>query len=41
MLYVTGDTHGEKDRFAKNSMIVRTIAEGDRLFICGDFGLFF
>lgn len=41
MLCVTGDTHGEKARFAKGSIIDRTLAEGDKLFICGDFGFIF
>ena len=35
MLYITGDTHGEKARFAKGSMIDGTLVEGDKLFVCG------
>lgn len=41
MLYVTGDTHGERDRFATGSVIDRTLTKGDRLFVCGDFGFIF
>lgn len=41
MLYVTGDTHGFRDRFDKDSVIERTLKEGDYLFICGDFGFCF
>ncbi|WP_409967512.1 hypothetical protein RFF05_13110 [Bengtsoniella intestinalis] len=39
MLYVTGDCHGERNYFLNpNSAIDRTLNDGDKLFICGDFG---
>lgn len=39
MLYVTGDTHGEEARFQyKKSAIEKTLREGDKLIICGDWG---
>ncbi len=39
MLYVTGDTHGEEGRFQyMDSAIEKTLKEGDKLFVCGDFG---
>ncbi len=39
MLYVTGDCHGERNYFLNpNSAIDRTLTNGDKLFICGDFG---
>lgn len=39
MLYITGDTHGEKARFQyKESEIARTLTKDDYLFICGDWG---
>lgn len=36
MVYVTGDTHGDLDRF-KDSQI-KKLRRGDTLIICGDFG---
>lgn len=42
MLYVTGDTHGEIGRFTyMNFEIEKTFEEGDKLFVCGDFGYIF
>ena len=35
MIYVTGDLHGDMNRLR---MIEKTLAEGDYLIICGDFG---
>lgn len=41
-LYVTGDTHGEEERFLnKKSEIRRNLTKEDILFICGDFGYVF
>ena len=39
MLYVTGDTHGEWNRW--NCLIDCYLSEGDMIFICGDFGYIF
>lgn len=36
MLFVTGDTHGDLERFYSNE--TKKIKKGDTLFICGDFG---
>ena len=36
MVYVTGDMHGEWDRFRAKEL--RRLREGDTLLICGDFG---
>ncbi|MBQ8927768.1 MAG: metallophosphoesterase [Oscillospiraceae bacterium] len=36
MVYVTGDTHGEWERFRSKEM--RRLRSGDTLLICGDFG---
>lgn len=36
MIYVTGDTHGEMQRFHSSEM--RRLGKGDTLIICGDFG---
>ncbi|MDR1733573.1 MAG: metallophosphoesterase [Oscillospiraceae bacterium] len=36
MLYITGDTHGDLDRFESPEM--RKVKKGDTLFIAGDFG---
>ena len=36
MIYVTGDTHGDKDRLSKMNLM--KLKEGDTLIICGDFG---
>lgn len=36
MIYVTGDMHGEQDRFADSR--IRKLKRGDYLIICGDFG---
>lgn len=38
MLYITGDIHGERARFADPSYgIEGRISEGDRILVCGDF----
>ena len=37
MVYVTGDTHGDYERF--NDPFLRKLDEDDTLIICGDFGL--
>lgn len=36
MVYVTGDMHGEWDRFKSKEM--RKLRRGDTLLVCGDFG---
>lgn len=36
MIYVTGDTHGDIERFKSSDF--RKIRKGDTLIICGDFG---
>ncbi|MBQ7579899.1 MAG: metallophosphoesterase [Clostridia bacterium] len=36
MLYVTGDTHGDFERFFQPGL--KKLKKGDTLFICGDFG---
>ena len=36
MVYVTGDVHGDLDRF--NSGAARKLGQGDTLIVCGDFG---
>ena len=36
MVYVTGDTHGEIDRFSDPQ--IKRLKKGDTLIICGDFG---
>ena len=36
MIYLTGDTHGELERF--QSPAVRRLRRGDSLIVCGDFG---
>jgi Icc-related predicted phosphoesterase len=36
VIYVTGDTHGEMQRFHSKEM--RKLKKGDTLIICGDFG---
>lgn len=36
MLYVTGDTHGDYERFTSSK--IKKLKKGDILFICGDFG---
>jgi len=41
MIYLTGDTHGELDRFyARNWEVGRTLSRSDYVIILGDFGLF-
>jgi len=36
LIYITGDTHGDLDRFKSKEM--RVLKKGDTLIICGDFG---
>ncbi len=36
MIYVTGDMHGEQDRF--NDSRIKKLKRGDYLIVCGDFG---
>lgn len=36
MLYFTGDTHGDIQRFSKRN--IKSLKNGDTLFVCGDFG---
>lgn len=38
MIYITGDTHGDIDRFFEEGMIYDKLDENDTLIICGDFG---
>lgn len=38
MIYVTGDLHGDMNRLR---MIEKTLAEGDYLIVCGDFGFIY
>lgn len=39
MIYVTGDTHGEEERFKyMGSAMEKTLTENDKLIVCGDFG---
>ena len=37
MVYITGDTHGDPNRLAKNDL--KFLQEGDTLIVCGDFGI--
>lgn len=36
MIFITGDTHGDRDRLSRRKL--RKLQEGDTLIICGDFG---
>ncbi len=36
MVYITGDTHGEKERLSPAKL--RALKSGDTLIVCGDFG---
>ena len=36
MLYITGDVHGQLDRFEEKTF--KKLTKGDTLFILGDFG---
>ena len=36
MIYVTGDTHGDRSRLSKKRL--KALNPGDTLIICGDFG---
>lgn len=37
MIYITGDTHGDKRRFTRGRL-PRLLGRGDTLLVCGDFG---
>lgn len=39
MIYVTGDIHGEIDRFNENFKEQQFLTKDDYLIVCGDFGL--
>lgn len=39
MIYVTGDTHGDLERF-KSKSIAKRLKKGDFLIVCGDLGFF-
>ena len=42
MLYVTGDLHGDMNRFSPRFIpCIRRMTEEDCLFVCGDFGFLF
>ncbi len=41
MIYITGDTHGEKIRFIENNMGDDNWTSEDCLIVCGDFGYVF
>lgn len=41
MIYITGDTHGDRVRFIENNMGDASWGEEDTLIICGDFGFVF
>ena len=38
MIYITGDTHGDINRFFDVSALDTKLTENDTLIICGDFG---
>lgn len=38
MIYITGDTHGEINRFFDGGILDSELTENDTLIICGDFG---
>lgn len=42
MLYITGDTHGETDRFFETGFVGESrLGKGDLVIVCGDFGFVF
>lgn len=41
MIYITGDTHGDKVRFIENNMNDDSWGKDDYLIVCGDFGYLF
>lgn len=41
MIYITGDTHGDRLRFTENNMNDENWTEDDYLLVCGDFGFIF
>lgn len=38
MIYITGDTHGEHERFTAKDSPFKDLKKGDYLIVCGDFG---
>ena len=38
MIYVTGDLHGDLNRFKEKPM--KQLKPGDTLLVCGDFGVY-
>lgn len=36
MIYVTGDTHGDIERFKSSG--IHKLKKGDSIIVCGDFG---
>lgn len=38
MIYITGDTHGNINRFFDGGALETKLTENDTLIICGDFG---
>ena len=38
MIYITGDTHGDINRFFDGGALTK-LTESDTLIVCGDFGL--
>ena len=40
-IYVTGDTHGDRQRFTNSQFFDDYMSEDDYLMICGDFGFIF
>ena len=38
MIYITGDTHGDINRFFDGGALDTKLTENDTLIICGDFG---
>lgn len=41
MIYITGDTHGDRFRFIKNTLDDENWTKDDFLIVCGDFGYIF
>ena len=41
MLYITGDTHGDKFRFTEGEINDEHFTKDDYIIICGDFGYIF
>lgn len=38
MIYITGDTHGDINRFFDGGALDTKLTKNDTLIICGDFG---